>query len=102
MKVKCANRFATEAPEAFFYFVTGKSIWCLACSSDERMIATGGGDSAIRLWLVEDEIENARDEEHLFSSVPSEQQRSQQMVEEIPRMIGLLHDTSVLVMTDKG
>ena len=80
----------------------GKSVWCLACSSDERMVATGGGDSAIRLWLVEDEIENTRDEEHLFSSIPSEQQSSQQMVEEIPRMIGLLHDTSVFVMTDKG
>jgi hypothetical protein len=66
------------------------------------MIATGGGDGAIRLWLVEDEIENAKDEEHFFSTIPPQQQMPLQTVEEIPRMIGLLQDTSVLVMTDKG
>ena len=66
------------------------------------MIATGGGDSGIRLWLVEDEIDKSRDEKHSFSSIPSQQQISQPTSEEIPRMIALLHDTSVLVMTDKG
>ncbi|CAB4011266.1 WD repeat-containing 6, partial [Paramuricea clavata] len=79
-----------------------KSIWSLACRSDEHMIATGGGDSAIRLWLVKNEIENTKEEQHLLSSIPSQQEITPQIGEQIPRMIGLLHDTSVLVMTDKG
>ena len=74
----------------------------MACRSDERMIATGGGDGAIRLWLVGNEIENTRDEQHMCSSIPSQLLINHQMGEEIPRNIGLLHDTSVLVMTDKG
>ena len=74
----------------------------MACRSNEHMIATGGGDSGIRLWLVKNEIENTKEEQHLLSSIPSQQEITPQIGEEIPRMIGLLHDTSVLVMTDKG
>ena len=86
----------------FFISVIGKSIWSLACGLDGHMIATGGGDSAVRLWLVENEIENAREQQHLFSSIPSQHELPSHTGEEIPRMIGLLRDTSVLVMTDRG
>lgn len=84
------------------YFVPGKSIWSLACGSDENMIATGGGDSAIRLWLVGNEIKNTREEQRVYSSIPFQHSINQQRREEIPRNICLLHDTSVLVMTDTG
>lgn len=67
------------------------------------MIATGGGDGAIRLWMLENDVENIRKEHHLVSNIPQQQKESNSKTsEETPRMIGLLQDASVLIMTDQG
>ncbi|XP_028403319.1 WD repeat-containing protein 6-like isoform X2 [Dendronephthya gigantea] len=81
----------------------GKSIWSLACTTDEQTIATGGGDGAIRLWMLENDVENTRKEHHFVSSIPQQQEMTtSQTKEETPRLIGLLQDASVLIMTDQG
>lgn len=67
------------------------------------MIATGGGDSAIRVWFLQDEIKDSQEERHFISTIPPRYEAcGPQSGEEVPRMVGLLHDTSALVITDKG
>ena len=50
-------------------FVSGKSIWTLAVSDDHGIIATGGGDSSIRLWSLSD-IMNKHSSKSTILSLP--------------------------------
>ncbi|XP_046850736.1 WD repeat-containing protein 6-like isoform X2 [Xenia sp. Carnegie-2017] len=80
----------------------GKGVWSLASNADESIIATGGGDGGIRLWPVKDEVEQESEQQHWSSSIPSEYEAGTLASKENPRMIGMLLDTSVLVLTDTG
>ena len=74
----------------------------MASNADESIIATGGGDGGIRLWPVKDEVEQESEQQHWSSSIPSEYEAGTLASKENPRMIGMLLDTSVLVLTDTG
>lgn len=89
----------------------GRSIWSLAVSDDEDIVATGGGDGSVRLWPLGE----TADQKHcsVVASLPlsAVKEKSSYNVEEaiqeqnkqdFPRLVSLISLQEILVMTNKG
>ncbi|XP_074641979.1 tRNA (34-2'-O)-methyltransferase regulator WDR6-like isoform X2 [Tubulanus polymorphus] len=78
----------------------GKSIWSLAVSEDENYIATGGGDSSLRLWnLCNSSPLNIEHHSSVINYIPT---INEKQVDDFPRSVCFWDDDTLLVMTNNG
>lgn len=88
--------------------VSGRNIWSLAVNQTEDLIATGGGDGSIRLWLLSSPDLDSRGtvrEACLPSSNNSTHNKAASQKakrEDYPRFVCLLDHSNLLVMTNEG
>ncbi|XP_071947066.1 tRNA (34-2'-O)-methyltransferase regulator WDR6-like isoform X2 [Antedon mediterranea] len=80
----------------------GRSIWSLAVNKEETMIATGGGDSSIRLWYLDSESHNelaAVEGIHLQHYVQTHNGFDKN---DFARTVMLTNNAEVITMTNAG
>ncbi|KAI0211811.1 WD repeat-containing protein 6 [Lamellibrachia satsuma] len=83
----------------------GKSIWSLAVNPSETALATGGGDSSVRLWRhLKGSVELNQGCRQQTLHLPHSSTSTQQTVteEDFPRSVQMLSDHNLLIMTNSG
>ncbi|OWF38296.1 WD repeat-containing protein 6-like [Mizuhopecten yessoensis] len=75
----------------------GKSIWSLAVEDTGKFAVTGGGDSSIRLWYMDESKMTDQLVSHVL--VPPRQQESDT---DFPRIVAMISWDGVITMTNEG
>ncbi|XP_067037076.1 tRNA (34-2'-O)-methyltransferase regulator WDR6-like isoform X3 [Acropora muricata] len=88
---------------------TGRNIWSLAVNQGEDLIATGGGDGSLRLWMLSSpNVSSINTATKTICLPPSNKSLHCEIPplkcerEDYPRFVCLLDQTNLLVMTNEG
>ena len=93
----------------FLWNISGRNIWSLAVNQGEDLIATGGGDGSLRLWMLSSPNVSSINTATKTICLPSSNKSLHCEIpplkcerEDYPRFVCLLDQTNLLVMTNEG